>query len=287
MVTGGGRGVGRAIAERLAADGGTVVIIERDEATLDWVPGHPAAGRLSWVTGSAADERVAETAAERAEVAAPLAGWVNNAALFRDAALHTAPPAQVMELIAANLAPVVAGCAVAVRRFLSRGPGRIDRERVEPPGAAGGTGRAALRHGQGCHRGTDRGGRRRGGVPAVRTGQLHHGGGAAGGRRPPGPTQGPGHGSIVPVTKDRIWPNEGRYPSLVSTSSDGHVDAHPAERAVRRIALGRTAQAGRCHRFAPISASLMAASSRRRRISVTVCSAVWADVSSHRPMRAV
>jgi hypothetical protein len=34
---------------------------------------------------------VAETAAERAEVAAPLAGWVNNAALFRDAALHTRP----------------------------------------------------------------------------------------------------------------------------------------------------------------------------------------------------
>jgi NAD(P)-dependent dehydrogenase (short-subunit alcohol dehydrogenase family) len=92
VVAGGGRGVDRAIAERLAADGGTVVIIERDEAALDWVPGHPAAGRLSWVTGSAADEWVAETAAERAEVAAPLAGWVNNAARFRDAALHTAPP---------------------------------------------------------------------------------------------------------------------------------------------------------------------------------------------------
>jgi NAD(P)-dependent dehydrogenase (short-subunit alcohol dehydrogenase family) len=123
VVTGGGRGVGRAIAERLAADGGTVVIIERDETTLDWVPSHPVAGRLSWVTGSAADERVAETAAERAEVAAPLAGWVNNAALFRDAALHTTPPAQVMELIAANLAPVVTGCTVAVRRFLAAGRG--------------------------------------------------------------------------------------------------------------------------------------------------------------------
>ena len=35
VVTGGGRGVGRAIAERLAADGGTVVIIEREEAALD------------------------------------------------------------------------------------------------------------------------------------------------------------------------------------------------------------------------------------------------------------
>jgi NAD(P)-dependent dehydrogenase (short-subunit alcohol dehydrogenase family) len=91
VVTGGGRGVGRAIAERLAADGGTVVIIERDEAALDWVPGHPAAGRLSWVTGSAADERVAKTAAERAEVAAPLADWVNNAALFRAAAVDYGP----------------------------------------------------------------------------------------------------------------------------------------------------------------------------------------------------
>ena len=126
VVTGGGRGVGRAIAGRLAADGGTVVIIEMDEAALDWVPGHPAASRLSWVTGSAADERVAE-AAERAEAAAPLAGWVNNAALFRDAALHTAEPAAIMDLISANLAPVVTGCAVAVRRFLAAGRGQRGR----------------------------------------------------------------------------------------------------------------------------------------------------------------
>jgi NAD(P)-dependent dehydrogenase (short-subunit alcohol dehydrogenase family) len=106
VVTGGGRGVGRAIAERLAADGGAVVIVELDETALDWVAGHAAASRLSWVTGSAADEGTAEAAADLAERAAPLGGWVNNAALFRDAALHTARPAQVMELIAANVAPV-------------------------------------------------------------------------------------------------------------------------------------------------------------------------------------
>ena len=97
MVTGGARGVGRAIVERLAGAGGAVVIIEMDEAALDWVPGHPAA--------------------------APLGGWVNNAALFRDAALHTAAPAELMDLISANLAPVVTGCAVAVRRFLIAGRG--------------------------------------------------------------------------------------------------------------------------------------------------------------------
>jgi NAD(P)-dependent dehydrogenase (short-subunit alcohol dehydrogenase family) len=123
VVTGGGRGVGRAIAERLVADGGSVVVIEMDDTALRWIPDHPAAVRLSGVIGSAADERTAAAAADLAEAAAPLAGWVNNAALFRDAALHTARPAQLMELIAANLAPVVTGCAVAVGRFLTAGRG--------------------------------------------------------------------------------------------------------------------------------------------------------------------
>src|SRR5947209_10344719 len=123
VVTGGGRGVGRAIAERLAADGGAVVIVELDETALGWVAGHAAASRLSWVTGSASDEGTAEAAADLAERTAPLGGWVNNAARFRDAALHTARPAQVMELIGANVAPVVTGCAVAVRRFLAAARG--------------------------------------------------------------------------------------------------------------------------------------------------------------------
>ena len=35
VVTGGGRGVGRAITERLAAGGGAVVLIEMDEAAPD------------------------------------------------------------------------------------------------------------------------------------------------------------------------------------------------------------------------------------------------------------
>src|SRR5262249_6324614 len=123
VVTGGGRGVGRAIVERLAADGGTVVIIEMDGTALDWGPGHPAAARPSRGAGSAAGERGAEAARGPAEGAAPLAGWVNNAALFRDAALHTTAPAGIMDLIGANLAPVVTGCAVAVRRFLAAGRG--------------------------------------------------------------------------------------------------------------------------------------------------------------------
>ncbi|GAA4576874.1 SDR family oxidoreductase [Micromonospora coerulea] len=123
VVTGGGRGVGRAIVERLAADGGTVVVVERDRDGLAWLPAHPAARRLLPVVGDAADERVTGQAADLAERAAPLAGWVNNAAVFRDAALHTAPAAEVYDLIGLNLRPAVVGAATAVRRFLAAGTG--------------------------------------------------------------------------------------------------------------------------------------------------------------------
>jgi NAD(P)-dependent dehydrogenase (short-subunit alcohol dehydrogenase family) len=57
---------------------------------------------------------------------APLASWVNNAAVFDDAALHAAGPARVLELVASNLRPALAGCAAAIRRFLAAGrPGAI------------------------------------------------------------------------------------------------------------------------------------------------------------------
>ncbi|MBM0235492.1 SDR family oxidoreductase [Micromonospora sp. STR1_7] len=123
VVTGGGRGIGRAVVQRLVATGATVVVVERDADAVDWLAGHPAADRLVAVVGDAGDERVAERAAERAERAAPLTGWVNNAAVFRDAALHAASADTVLDLIALNLRPAVVGAAVAVRRFLAAGTG--------------------------------------------------------------------------------------------------------------------------------------------------------------------
>ena len=123
VVTGGGRGVGRALVERLLADGGVVVAIELDPDALAWIDGHPAGDRVAGVAGDAADEAVTGRAADRAEAAAPLAGWVNNAAVFRDASFHVDPPAAVLELIVRNLAPAVVGSATAVRRFLAAGGG--------------------------------------------------------------------------------------------------------------------------------------------------------------------
>jgi NAD(P)-dependent dehydrogenase (short-subunit alcohol dehydrogenase family) len=123
VVTGGGRGVGRAVVQRLVATGATVVVVERDADAVDWLAGHPAADRLVAVVGDAGDEQVAERAADLAERAAPLTGWVNNAAVFRDAAVHSAPAGLVLDLIGNNLRPAVVGAATAVRRFLAAGAG--------------------------------------------------------------------------------------------------------------------------------------------------------------------
>jgi NAD(P)-dependent dehydrogenase (short-subunit alcohol dehydrogenase family) len=126
VVTGGGRGVGRAIVERLLSDGHAVVVVEREPSALDWRAGHPGATRLAAVTGDAREERVAGRAADAAQAAGDFAGWVNNAAVFRDAALHSVPAREVLDTIALNLEPVVVGCATAVRRFLAAGtPGAI------------------------------------------------------------------------------------------------------------------------------------------------------------------
>jgi len=119
VVTGGGAGIGRSIAQRLARDG-HVVVLDVDADALRWAEGQPA---ISAVAGDGGDEAVAARAADAAERAAPLAGWVNNAAIFRDAALHETAAAEVLALVAANIGLALTGCRTAIARFLAAGDG--------------------------------------------------------------------------------------------------------------------------------------------------------------------
>ncbi len=121
VVTGGGRGVGRAIVERLVDDGNAVVIVERDPESTAWTASDDVVGRVVTITGDAGDDAVAQRAVDAARDLGQLTGWVNNAAVFRDAWLHEAGGGQVAQLVQANVAPVLVGCAAATREFLRTG----------------------------------------------------------------------------------------------------------------------------------------------------------------------
>lgn len=95
--------------------------MELDPAALAWVDSHPAGSRVIAVVGDAADEVVAGQAADLAQAAGTLAGWVNNAAVFRDASIHSASTREILKLVALNLNPAVVGCATGIRRFLAAG----------------------------------------------------------------------------------------------------------------------------------------------------------------------
>ena len=113
VVTGGSRGVGREIATRLAQRGHVVVLDVVD--ALDW---HDP--QISLVSGDARDAQTARRAAARAESAGPLVGWVNNAAIFQDAALDAATSDDILAMITADVALAVTGCHTAVNHFLAR-----------------------------------------------------------------------------------------------------------------------------------------------------------------------
>lgn len=118
VVTGASGGVGAAIAEHLASLGHVV--------NLDPAPAVGTNPRVHHLQADAGDPTAAAAAAELAETHGELRGWVNNAAVFRDASLATASAEQIGDLITLNLNLALVGCHTAVWHFLAHSrPGAI------------------------------------------------------------------------------------------------------------------------------------------------------------------
>lgn len=125
VVTGCGEGIGRAIFDRLTGSGWAVVGIENDSDRVADMRAEIGADS-GVIHGDAADRSVLAEARVAAQERAPLAGWVNNAAVVAMGSLHAADEVMVDALFRLNVLGYFWGCHEAVNAFLGQNtPGAI------------------------------------------------------------------------------------------------------------------------------------------------------------------
>ena len=125
LVTGGTRGIGRAVAARLAAAGAQVFLTGTDRARAEAVAAELDGERVRGVELDLTDpDSVRRCFAEVAE-AGGLQILVNNAGITRDGLLVRQPAAEWREVMAANLDGLHACCQAAARPMMRARYGRI------------------------------------------------------------------------------------------------------------------------------------------------------------------
>lgn len=125
LVTGGGRGIGRAVAERLAREGARVVVAGRTEAELEEVAGSLEGGgvALRLDVGDRAD--VARALPLLREKVGHVDILINNAGVAESAAYHATPDEMWDRMLAVNVTGAFALCRALIPPMVERGYGRV------------------------------------------------------------------------------------------------------------------------------------------------------------------
>ena len=127
VVTGAGSGIGRATAERLAAQGAEVVAVDLTEESLAWTDG---ADRVVALPGSVTEEATNQAmVATAVEATGRLDGVVLNAGVLAQGSIVKGSMADFDRMMEVNVRGVALGCKAAVAAMTADGA---------DPGATGG-----------------------------------------------------------------------------------------------------------------------------------------------------
>jgi NAD(P)-dependent dehydrogenase (short-subunit alcohol dehydrogenase family) len=124
VVTGAAKGIGRATAARLTADGATVVGVDVDASGLSETSA-ALGSRFVPLVGDASRLATHEAAAARAGAAGQLRWWVNNAGVDAQGSAHEITEEHVDHYLRVLLAGQMLGMSVAVRHFMEHNGGAI------------------------------------------------------------------------------------------------------------------------------------------------------------------
>ncbi len=124
VVTGAASGIGRAAVERLVADGGSAVAVDRDGSALAWVSSHPEAERIAMIAGDVTSADLNDAAVALAlERFGRLDAAVLNAGISMSGDLLHMPLEELDRVLDVNVKAVVLGIRSAVTAMRKSPPG--------------------------------------------------------------------------------------------------------------------------------------------------------------------
>jgi NAD(P)-dependent dehydrogenase (short-subunit alcohol dehydrogenase family) len=123
LVTGGGRGIGRAIAQALSLAGATVTVVGRNPVPLEAAVAEGAAHHFA--IADVTDEAALTAAIAQAQARQPIDILVANAGAAESAPFHRADAALFRRMIDVNLMGVVHAMQAVARPMAQRKQGRI------------------------------------------------------------------------------------------------------------------------------------------------------------------